>query len=157
MPPWIPRWPRRLVVEEIRKGATTVYLLESGTGRQPASGLYNCSIIETSPVVLPGLAGADATKKLYHVKMGADLVELTSVSKTEFFHQEGKTQKEIGYMRVLPKQHSLITAAGLQVGQLQSFCCSLRFSISTPVTFLYNISSCAAEDRVAGPLAQLHS
>jgi hypothetical protein len=47
--------------------------------------------------------------------MGADLVELTSVSKSEFFHQEGKTQKEIGYMRVLPKQ-PLITAAVLQVG-----------------------------------------
>ncbi len=37
------------------------HLPESGTGRRPASGQYNCSIIETSPVVLPGLAGVDGT------------------------------------------------------------------------------------------------
>jgi hypothetical protein len=82
VPPWISRWPRRLVVEEIRKGATTVYLLESGTGRRPASGLYNCSIIETSPVVWPGLAAADAPKILaaiYPVTIDALLDEQITV------------------------------------------------------------------------------
>ena len=40
------------------------YLPESGTGRRPASGLYNCSTIETSPVVLPGLAAVDASGRI---------------------------------------------------------------------------------------------